>query len=499
VAGSDVLIGGVGASANLVFEESSTIHGQGGNTLTFGTTGDIINFAVNVGFGTSTPLAAIHADVTGTGDTAILGVGRNESFAGSVIGAASYRSASSAYYLFAGISDYHGTPDNEFLMRGDGNGFLDGSWTSPADFAEWTRVVGTTTEYQVGDLVSFASTSDRRAQKGIKGSVPLGVITLKPGIVGVSFDLSDDVTDAGTGSTTKLVKTPSRTQLDMEEAYNAKMIGLVGYTPIHVSTENGPLQSGDGITFSSIPGVGMRAGPGDLIVGYAFEEFDPEDGKMGTHDRELPTYDDSTTFKPMTTATTTPDGDDVWHGWVFAHVEKGFVPDVKLADLFATSTDMAPEVAEAVDGFWSGMFGKLVAWFGDAGNGIANLFATTVTAQTLQAATLCLDDVCITKTELQILLNNAGTTPAETPVVEEPPVDPISTTTPPTDEPPAEEPPAEDPPAQDPPAEEPVVDPAPEPAPEPEPTPEPAPAPEPEPTPEPAPAPEPAPTPEPAP
>jgi hypothetical protein len=41
-----------------VFEENSTIKGQsGGRTLTFGGTGDKINFAVNTGVGTSTPLA----------------------------------------------------------------------------------------------------------------------------------------------------------------------------------------------------------------------------------------------------------------------------------------------------------------------------------------------------------------------------------------------------------------------------------------------------------
>jgi hypothetical protein len=53
--GGDVYVGDVGSASNLVFEESSTIHGQGGNTLTFGQTGDKINFAVNIGIGSSTP------------------------------------------------------------------------------------------------------------------------------------------------------------------------------------------------------------------------------------------------------------------------------------------------------------------------------------------------------------------------------------------------------------------------------------------------------------
>jgi hypothetical protein len=51
----DVYIGNVGSASNLIFEESSTISGQGGNTLTFGVSGDIINFGTNVGIGTTSP------------------------------------------------------------------------------------------------------------------------------------------------------------------------------------------------------------------------------------------------------------------------------------------------------------------------------------------------------------------------------------------------------------------------------------------------------------
>ena len=61
---SDVIVGAVGTTTNLVFEESATIHGQGTNTLTFGTAGDKINFAVNTGFGSTTPWRTLA--VTGT-------------------------------------------------------------------------------------------------------------------------------------------------------------------------------------------------------------------------------------------------------------------------------------------------------------------------------------------------------------------------------------------------------------------------------------------------
>jgi hypothetical protein len=48
--GGDVVIGEVGNGADLVFEENSTIHGQGGNTLTFGQSGDSLIFAVDTTF-----------------------------------------------------------------------------------------------------------------------------------------------------------------------------------------------------------------------------------------------------------------------------------------------------------------------------------------------------------------------------------------------------------------------------------------------------------------
>ncbi len=71
---SDVIIGAVGTTTNLVFEESSTIHGQGVNTLTFGTTGDKINFAVNTGFGTSSPYNKLSVD----GSVAIANLSQTE-------------------------------------------------------------------------------------------------------------------------------------------------------------------------------------------------------------------------------------------------------------------------------------------------------------------------------------------------------------------------------------------------------------------------------------
>jgi len=53
-------------------------------------------------------------------------------------------------------------------------------------------------------------------------------------------------------------------------------IALKGRVPIKLSTENGPIKTGDKITLSSIPGVGMKATEADTVVGTALEDFDGE-------------------------------------------------------------------------------------------------------------------------------------------------------------------------------------------------------------------------------
>jgi hypothetical protein len=59
-AGAPVVIGSVGQSANLIFQENSLIAGAGaGRTITLGANGDIFNVAVNLGIGTTTPLSPL--------------------------------------------------------------------------------------------------------------------------------------------------------------------------------------------------------------------------------------------------------------------------------------------------------------------------------------------------------------------------------------------------------------------------------------------------------
>ncbi|MBI3335550.1 MAG: hypothetical protein HY001_03570 [Candidatus Portnoybacteria bacterium] len=184
--------------------------------------------------------------------------------------------------------------------------------SSSADYAEWTRVVGDILSYEPGDLLMFSS-EDRKVTKAEPFAKDrlMGVVTLNPGPVGFSYDITKDITSGITDKTTEQI----------EKEYNAKMAATIGYTPIKVSTQAGPLAPGDPITISSTPGVGRRAKGGEKIVGYAMESFDPDSGKMGTHDVDLPTRTYKKFFHPMTTKL--PSG--LWQGWVFGYVNLGYV------------------------------------------------------------------------------------------------------------------------------------------------------------------------------
>lgn len=54
-------------------------------------------------------------------------------------------------------------------------------------------------------------------------------------------------------------------------------VALAGRVPIKVSSVNGPIMSGDPITSSGIPGVGMKATESGYIVGWALDEYSSSD------------------------------------------------------------------------------------------------------------------------------------------------------------------------------------------------------------------------------
>jgi hypothetical protein len=64
--------------------------------------------------------------------------------------------------------------------------------------------------------------------------------------------------------------------LDDGRAYDKVPVALAGRVPVKVSDENGPIETGDPIAASSVPGVGMKAAQAGRIVGTAVTAFGGE-------------------------------------------------------------------------------------------------------------------------------------------------------------------------------------------------------------------------------
>jgi len=55
------------------------------------------------------------------------------------------------------------------------------------------------------------------------------------------------------------------------------LIALVGRVRVKVSTENGPIELGDYLTSSSVPGVAMKAAGAGKVIGMALESYNSEE------------------------------------------------------------------------------------------------------------------------------------------------------------------------------------------------------------------------------
>jgi hypothetical protein len=55
-------------------------------------------------------------------------------------------------------------------------------------------------------------------------------------------------------------------------------VALSGRVPVKVSTENGPIKTGDSLTASSTPGIAMKATKAGVVLGVAMQDFNPSAG-----------------------------------------------------------------------------------------------------------------------------------------------------------------------------------------------------------------------------
>ncbi len=137
----------------------------------------------------------------------------------------------------------------KFKITADGSVYSDsGIFSSPADLAEMYPVKVDVEEANVVELTYEGGTAKgyilQRATSG-SGNKLFGVISTKPGLV-LAYD-------SKTGQ---------------------KPVALAGRVPVSVSDENGPIEIGDYLTSSSIPGVAMKATKAGVVIGQALEPFD---------------------------------------------------------------------------------------------------------------------------------------------------------------------------------------------------------------------------------
>lgn len=124
-----------------------------------------------------TLLAYTQGDSTTAG--ALYSYSGNASYAGSLDEGYVHRAGNSAYTFLKYVS----TTDNQFILRGDGNAFADGSWSSPAaDYAEYF-------ESSDGEAIPYGTTVvliNKKIRPALEGETPIGVIRPKDaaGIVG---------------------------------------------------------------------------------------------------------------------------------------------------------------------------------------------------------------------------------------------------------------------------------------------------------------------------
>lgn len=104
-------------------------------------------------------------------------------YAGSAYAATATRAANAAYNFFVAVSDGSGTPDTEFALKGDGNGYCDGAWTGGgADYAEYFEWLdgNPNNEDRRGMTVVFEGDKVRLANDNEQ---PVGAVSSNPSFV----------------------------------------------------------------------------------------------------------------------------------------------------------------------------------------------------------------------------------------------------------------------------------------------------------------------------
>lgn len=151
-------------------------------------------------------------------------------------------------------------------------------------------------------------------------------------------------------------------------------------------------------------------------------------------------------FDVFPDAVTRPDSEnDLWmmdYGRMTPLLAKAIQDlNLDLKAIASTSASTTPRSLAFSESFFGNLFSRITGFLADAGNGIAEIFTKTLRAENVYADTvttnkLCLEDLCVTKAQLQQMLNQSGAASTSTP--EEPTEEPETEA--PSEKPATEEP-----------------------------------------------------------
>jgi hypothetical protein len=157
------------------------------------------------------------------------------------------------------LGQYKGT--NEFRVDNTGKGFFDGgTQTGGADFAESVAVRGKRSQYEPGDVLVIDPRGKRRLalSRTAYSTLVAGIYSTKPGVLATPRTMGDG-------------------QLKEEVP-----LAIVGIVPCKVTAQNGPVEIGDLLVSSALPGYAMKGTNRQrmlgAVVGKALEPLDKGTG-----------------------------------------------------------------------------------------------------------------------------------------------------------------------------------------------------------------------------
>lgn len=167
------------------------------------------------------------------------------------------------------IRGYDNDPSQElrFVVENDGDVKADGSFTSPADFAELMQSHRDASAYEAGDVLVIQEDGKVGLSEQARDTALAGVFSRNPGFVG-----DERISQEG---------------LQVEEKMSSEgriNVAILGIVPVKVTDQNGAIQPGDLLTTADAAGRAMKCQePVDCfgaVIGKALEAHAQGEGKI---------------------------------------------------------------------------------------------------------------------------------------------------------------------------------------------------------------------------